>query len=270
MGSNNSKFDSDRDEYFNNENNIYDTGYSTQIVVDKDINPNNNSTASSNNSRSNSNSDFNSDSNSDLNSDKNSNRSINSGENKGPFINVQLYSKKDFKGDIFEIDSGNYPSDMFVKALSPNNVFSLTIPPKTNIKLYSGNEYDFGKNGGMSITNTSSDIMKIESLPSNIRGRIKSVSIVNLANINNSFGIGDGSFIKTDKADIIASDMVNRTKNLSNLNKEYINENYSNSDTNYYTYHYNENLATILSYPEIVVLFYIFLLIIVIYMIYDR
>jgi hypothetical protein len=97
---------------------------------------------------------------------------------KGPNKLVQLYSKAGFDGKMFEIKHGNYTSDVFVSYLIPSNVFSLTIPPRTTVKLYCGDKYDFGGKGGMSITNTSLDIMRVNTLPQNIAGHIRSISII--------------------------------------------------------------------------------------------
>jgi hypothetical protein len=176
------------------------------------------------------------------------------------------------KGEVFEIDAGNYPSDVFINAVSPYNVFSLSIPPHTAIKLFGGNEYDFGGKGGMSITNTGSDIMRIESLPSNISGQIRSVSIVDLKDLSGGSVVTDDKsvFVKTDKGELIASGMsmgssrdFNKYNNNRSKFEAYDNIYCDNCET------YNHNIASVLSYPEMVVLFYIFLLILVIYLLAD-
>ena len=269
----------------------YDTGYSYQIAGAADLNPSKYNRSSTVFSRSNANAkagqpiadsfvsanSANSDeSSSQTNSAESSSQTDSANANKanqGPYINVQLYSKTNMKGEVFEIDAGNYPSDVFINAVSPYNVFSLSIPPYTSIKLFGGNEYDFGGKGGMSITNTGSDIMRIESLPSNISGQIRSVSIIDLKDLSGASGIvtDDKSvFVKTDKGELIASGMsMGSSRDFSKYNNNrskfeaYDNIYCDNSKI------YNHNIASVLSYPEMVVLFYIFLLILVIYLLAD-
>lgn len=119
---------------------------------------------------------------------------------KGPMATVQLYSKSNFNGTMFEIEYGNYTSDVFVPYLIPSNVFSLSIPPRTTVKIYCGDKYDFGGKGGMSITNTGSDVMRVSSLPPNISGHIRSISIISHA-IDRRGEIKDVGDIETDLSD---------------------------------------------------------------------
>lgn len=90
---------------------------------------------------------------------------------------VRFYSKDNFRGNIYEIERGNYPSKDFVPRISPDNVFSLTIPPQTYIKIYCGDIYDYGGKGFMHIENVTDQVMHVPSLPEGIEGQVKSVSI---------------------------------------------------------------------------------------------
>lgn len=92
-------------------------------------------------------------------------------------LKVQMFSKDNFEGNIYEINYGNYTSNMFTDKLTPDNVFSLTIPPMTTVKMYSGIMYNYDGIGAVSITNVSSDTMKVPQLPDHIRGNIRSISI---------------------------------------------------------------------------------------------
>lgn len=281
-----------RGSKYNNytEPDAYDTGYSYQIAGAADLNQSKYNRSSTVFSRSNADAragqpiadsfvsanSVNSDElSSQINSAESSSQTDSANANKanqGPYINVQLYSSSNMKGEVFEIDAGNYPSDVFINAVSPYNVFSLTIPPHTAIKLFGGNEYDFGGKGGMSITNTGSDIMRIESLPSNISGQIRSVSIIDLKDLSSGAIVTDDKsvFTKTDKGELIASGMSmgsNRDFSKYNNNRSKF-ERYDNIYCDNSKI-YNHNIASVLSYPEMVVLFYIFLLILVIYLLAD-
>jgi len=267
----------------------YDTGYSYQIAGAFDSNPNSYNRSSTVFSRSNADakagrpvadsfvSANSANSDESTNSVKSSSQTDSANANKanqGPYINVHMYSSSNMKGEVFEIDAGNYPSDVFINAVSPYNVFSLTIPPYTTIKLFGGNEYDFGGKGGMSITNTGSDIMRIESLPSNISGQIRSVSIVDLKDLSGGSVVTDdkSAFTKTDRGELIASGMsMGSSRDFSKYNNNRSKfEAYDNMrNTNIDSETYNHNIASVLSYPEMVVLFYIFLLILVIYLLAD-
>jgi hypothetical protein len=90
---------------------------------------------------------------------------------------VRLYSKDNFKGNVYEIDYGNYTSRMFIRKISPDNVFSFIVPSNTSIKLYSGDMYDFGGKGTMHIVNVTNEFIKIPIMPENIRGNVRSLSI---------------------------------------------------------------------------------------------
>jgi len=90
---------------------------------------------------------------------------------------VRFYSKDNLQGNIYEIEPGNYTSIEFANKISPDNVFSLTIPSLTTIKLFAGDLYDYGGKGSMQVTNVSQDRIKVELLPENIRGKVRSISI---------------------------------------------------------------------------------------------
>lgn len=129
---------------------------------------------------------------------------------KGPSKVVQVYSESNLQGEIYEIEYGNYTSEVLIPVLSPHNVFSLTIPPKTTVKLYAGNEYDFGGKGGVSLTNISQDIMRVNDLPANIAGQVRSMSIVSHS-INRAGLISSDdeteTVITTERGDVIRSGM---------------------------------------------------------------
>ena len=90
---------------------------------------------------------------------------------------VRFYSKDNLQGNIYEIEPGNYTSIEFANKISPDNVFSLTIPSLTTIKLFAGDLYDYGGKGSMQVTNVSQDRIKVELLPENIKGKVRSISI---------------------------------------------------------------------------------------------
>jgi len=190
---------------------------------------------------------------------------------KGPLRSVQLYSKSNFQGDIFEVEYGNYPSDMFIPAILPNNIFSLTIPPRTTVKLFSGDEYDFGGKGGMSVTNAGQDIMRVDNLPTNIRGQIRSISIISHS-IDRAGRISDpeskesDAIITTDRGDVIAAGMsVNRIgeRDAGELNVS----SHSHASSGIESF---DNLSTIGRYPEIIVVFYLFLITIIVFLMYEN
>lgn len=185
---------------------------------------------------------------------------------KGPLLAVQLYSKANFQGELFEVDYGNYPSDVFIPSILPSNIFSLTIPPRTTVKLFSGDEYDFGGKGGMSLTNVSGDVMKVDYLPTNIKGQVRSVSVISHSidragriedrNIN-----GDGGsnvVITSDKGDVIAAGMsVNKSADRD------VGEFNSNVEP-------FQDMRKIALYPEMVVAFYLILIVIVLFLMYEN
>jgi hypothetical protein len=90
---------------------------------------------------------------------------------------VRFYSKDNFQGNIYEIERGNYTSNDFVPRISPDNVFSMAIPPQTYVKIYCGDIYDYGGKGFMHIENVTDQTMRVPLLPEYIEGQVKSVSI---------------------------------------------------------------------------------------------
>lgn len=90
---------------------------------------------------------------------------------------VVFFSKPNLSGNMYTIDNGNYTSEKFVKYISPDNVFSMTVPPQTFVKLYCGDMYDDGGKGFYHITNVTNEVAEIPSLPRNIQGNVRSVSI---------------------------------------------------------------------------------------------
>lgn len=142
---------------------------------------------------------------------------------KGPLRVVQVYTKENFEGQMFEIDYGNYPTEVFIPSINPHNVFSLTVPPRTTIRLFAGDDFVFGGKGGTSFTNASTDdIMRVKSLPNTISGQIRTVSVISHAvdrtgKLIERTEVGDDSepdseevdsVITTEKGDVIAAGMV--------------------------------------------------------------
>lgn len=95
---------------------------------------------------------------------------------------VRLFSKDNYKGNVYEIDYGNYTSNMFIYKISPDNIFSLTVPPHTSVRMYCGDIYDYGGRGYMDITNVTNERVDVPSLPQNIRGYVRSLSIIKYYN----------------------------------------------------------------------------------------
>jgi hypothetical protein len=185
---------------------------------------------------------------------------------KGPLRAVQLFSKSKFQGETFEIEYGNYPSDVFIPAILPSNVFSLTVPPRTTIKLFSGDEYDFGGKGGMSLTNASEDVMRVEHLPSSIRGQIRSISIISHS-IDRAGRISDpdsdesDAVITTERGDVIAAGMMVERSGDRDIGE-------LNIDTSgVEPFH---NMSQVRLYPEMVVVFYLFLIVVVVFLMYEN
>jgi hypothetical protein len=94
-----------------------------------------------------------------------------------PYDKVMLYTKPNLQGDVYVIDYGSYTSTLLIPVISPNNVFSLSIPPYTSVKMYCGDLYDYGGKGSIEITNVTSQKTDVPSLPDNIQGGIRSISI---------------------------------------------------------------------------------------------
>jgi hypothetical protein len=182
---------------------------------------------------------------------------------RGPLHTVQLYSKANFNGEIFEVDYGNYPSDVFIPSMLPANVFSLTIPPRTTVKLFSGDEYDFGGKGGMSLTNAAEDVMRVESLPTNIRGQVRSISVIShsldrAGRIKDIDSDESDAVITSDRGDVIIAGMT--IEKNADLDTGELNARVE-------PYH---NMKKIALYPEMVVVFYLFLLAVVVFLMYEN
>lgn len=91
---------------------------------------------------------------------------------------VKFYSKTDFQGNIYEIEYGNYTSTNFIDKISPDNIFSLTVPSLTTVKLFCGDIFDYGGKGAFQITNITNSTSSVPQLPDNIQGRVRSAIIV--------------------------------------------------------------------------------------------
>lgn len=92
---------------------------------------------------------------------------------------VIMYSKPYLQGNAYALAAGNYTSEKFIPQISPDNVFSMSVPAKTTVKLFNGNIYDYGNKGFMHIVNTSQETIPVSTLPQNMQGSVKSVSISN-------------------------------------------------------------------------------------------
>ena len=90
---------------------------------------------------------------------------------------VNLYSKTNFEGNVYAVGYGNYAGADFVNRISPDNVFSLTLPPYSTIKLFCGNSFDNDNIGSTQITNATRQTAKIPFLPEHLQGRIRSLVI---------------------------------------------------------------------------------------------
>jgi len=126
---------------------------------------------------------------------------------------VRLYSKENFKGNVYEIDYGNYTSAMFIKMITPDNIFSLTIPPNTSVAMFCGDTHDYGGKGSIHIINVTNERTDVPLLPVHVRGSIRSLSITKT--IDNS--------MRQSSLPTGANDM-NNTLNVfsgSNVNLEY-------------------------------------------------
>lgn len=90
---------------------------------------------------------------------------------------VVLFSKPDLQGNMYLMSLGNYTSTTFIKHISPDNIFSLSIPPETSVKLFCGDMYDYGGKGSTHITNVLKEPITVMRLPQHIQGMIRSVSV---------------------------------------------------------------------------------------------
>jgi hypothetical protein len=91
--------------------------------------------------------------------------------------NVVLFSKPNLQGNMYLISNGSYTSDGFIKYITPDNVFSMSISPETTVKLFCGDNYDSGTKGSFQITNVLKEPMYLNELPQHIQGYVKSVII---------------------------------------------------------------------------------------------
>jgi hypothetical protein len=90
---------------------------------------------------------------------------------------VIFYSKPDLYGTMYAVETGDYTSSRFIPQISPDNVFSLSIPANTSVKLFCGDVYDSGGKGFVHITNATNQRSAVPSLPLHIQGNVRSVSI---------------------------------------------------------------------------------------------
>lgn len=138
---------------------------------------------------------------------------------------VILYSKPNFLGNAYAINIGDYTSTYFIPQISPDNVFSLSIPPNMSVKLFCGDIYDYGNKGFVHITNVSKDNMSVPSLPQYIAGYIRSISISD--NIDTTTSININSRINTNPfmKNILSNNHIDTTLNV--INEGFNNHNHS-------------------------------------------
>jgi hypothetical protein len=96
--------------------------------------------------------------------------------------NVILYSKPNMQGTLYLVSNGSYTGDDFNKNIAPDNIFSLSIPPNTKIKLYCGTIYDDGQIGSMEITNVLNEPMYVAELPQQMQGKLQSMIVIKQKN----------------------------------------------------------------------------------------
>lgn len=168
---------------------------------------------------------------------------------KGPDKVVQVYTESNREGEIFEIEYGNYTSDVLIPVLSPHNIFSLTLPPKTTVKLYAGDEYNFGGKGGISLTNISDDVMNVDKLPPNVAGQVRSISIISHT-INRAGLVDDTSDTSDDEKRVITTER-----------GEVIRSGMSEG--------FDQNSPGLHTSPEMVIIFYLILALLIIYLLYE-
>lgn len=144
---------------------------------------------------------------------------------------VRLYTKLNGQGEVYEIETGNYISDNFISKITPNNIFSMSIPPATTVKLFCGDVYDYGNIGSMHVTNVTRETIIVPELPSHIQGRVRSISITKHQN-KNQFGtqvINAGMSGVINKTDILAGKHIEQFNNHEqNKNSECDQSNESN------------------------------------------
>lgn len=128
---------------------------------------------------------------------------------------VRLYSKENFMGNVYEIDYGNYTSSMFIKMISPDNVFSLAIPPNTSIVMFCGDMYDYGGKGSVHIVNVTNERADVPMLPMNVQGNVRSLSITKTDN---------GALNTKTNSDASMNDLLNNFSGPDD-NPEYFTEN---------------------------------------------
>ncbi len=91
---------------------------------------------------------------------------------------VRFYSKDNFNGNVYVVDYGNYTVSYFADKISPDSVFSMTIPPLTTVKLFCGEMYDYGGQGAFHVTNITKNKVSVPQFPEHVQGRIKSISVI--------------------------------------------------------------------------------------------
>lgn len=100
----------------------------------------------------------------------------------GEQVKVRVYTKNKLQGNVYELDVGSYTNqmlrDFFLTNKENRNIFSLSLPPKTTVTLYSGNDFDLAGKGSISYTNITKDVMRINELPVPIGGNVNSIDVV--------------------------------------------------------------------------------------------
>jgi hypothetical protein len=155
----------------------------------------------------------------------------------GAKYKVRVYTKETQQGNVYELEGGSYTNEMLRKfmitSMENSNIFSLSLPPKTTITLYSGNDYDLGGKGAVSYTNVTNDVMRVNSLPIPLAGNIHSIDITHHTVDPESMGV-ERTFLDsktidsaiTDRGDLVLSGHMLNDYRLTNdalgLDGEYV------------------------------------------------
>lgn len=99
--------------------------------------------------------------------------------------NVLVFTEANFNGKVYEIDPGNYTSNIFVNQIYPDNISSIIVPQNMSVKLYAGDIYDYGGKGSYSLSNVTKQRISIAKLPSNIINNVRSISVSEISQNNN-------------------------------------------------------------------------------------
>jgi hypothetical protein len=152
---------------------------------------------------------------------------------------LKLYSKVNLQGNAYLVDYGNYVGQNFTNRLSPDNVFSMEVPPQSTVKLFGGAEYDYGTQGSFHLSNTTRDYTRVNQLPENIQGKVRSMIVmqntnpqqqvvdVSLSGVTTGLGVGTNIGSNTLNQDSLYRPIVYANINGSND----VRERFDNTDS---------------------------------------